>query len=316
MVNETLKIATAASAARAARAGLMSCDRSASAIASASEANLSSSRSCRVGLSDASASVLEAKGSAALRGDLDDLEVLRRGARDAEAVVHLANKHNWNDTSVSNRAERAAVEAIGETLIGGDRPFVLASGAAGLAAGRPAVETDRSPFDGPDSPRGGSENLALEYVDRGVRTICARFPPTVHGMGDPQFIAFIAAAARRRGVSAYVADGSNVWSAVHRTDAARLIQLGLEHAPAGTILHAVGEEGVPTRAIAEAIGQACDIPTISIATEDAVKHFGWFGSFFAMNLPASSADTQRRFNWTPQGPTLLSDIAAGAYSHA
>ena len=266
--------------------------------------------------SDATAGLLERKGISVVRGDLDDLEVLRRGARDAEAVVHLANKHNWADTSVSNRAERAAVQAIGDALIGSDRPFVLASGAAGLAVGRPAVETDRSPFDGPDSPRGGSENLALDYVGRGVRTICTRFPPTVHGMGDPQFICFIAAATRRRGVSAYIADGSNVWSAVHRTDAARLIRLGLEQAPAGAILHAVGEAAVPTRAIAEAIGQAFDTPVVSIAPDDAVEHFGFIGSFFAMNLPASSADTQRRFDWTPHGPTLIADIQAGAYSHA
>jgi nucleoside-diphosphate-sugar epimerase len=266
--------------------------------------------------SDASAGVLQAKGLSVVRGDLDDLEVLRRGARDAEAVVHLANKHNWADTSVSNRAERAAVEAIGEALIGSDRPFVLASGAAGLAAGRPAVETDRSPFDGPDSPRGGSENLALEYVRRGVRTICVRFPPTVHGAGDPQFIAFIAAAARRHRVSAYIADGSNVWSAVHRGDAAGLIRLGLEQASAGSILHAVGEDAVPARAIAEAIGQAFGTPTISISPENAVEHFGFIGAFFAMNLPASSANTQHRFGWTPDGPTLIQDIKAGAYSQA
>jgi nucleoside-diphosphate-sugar epimerase len=266
--------------------------------------------------SDATAGSLETKGISVVRGDLDTLEVLRRGARDTEAVVHLANKHNWADPSVSNRAERAAVEAIGEALIGSDHPFVLASGAAGLAAGRSAVETDRSPFDGPDSPRGGSENLALEYVDRGVRTICARFPPTVHGMGDPQFIALVAAAARRHGVSAYIANGSNVWSAVHRADAARLIRIGLEKAPPGTLLHAVGEEAVPTRAIAEAIGQALDTPTISIAPEDAVEHFGFIGSFFAMDLPASSADTQHRFDWTPRGPTLIADIEAGAYSRA
>jgi nucleoside-diphosphate-sugar epimerase len=265
--------------------------------------------------SDASAGALTAKGITVMRGDLDDLDTLSRGARDAEAVVHLANKHNWADTSVSNRAERAAVQTIGEALIGSDRPFVLASGAAGVVAGRPAVETDRSPFDGPNSPRGGSENLALEYADRGVRTICARFAPTVHGMGDPQFISFIAAATRRHGASAYIADGSNVWSAVHRDDAARLIRLGLDQAPAGTILHAVGEEAVPTREIAEAIGRAFDAPVASIAPEDAVDHFGFVGAFFAMNLPASSADTQRRLTWTPDSPTLIADIEAGAYSH-
>jgi nucleoside-diphosphate-sugar epimerase len=135
-------------------------------------------------------------------------------------------------------------------------------------------------------------------------------------MGDPQFVSFIAAAAGRHRVSAYVGDGSAVWSAVHRDDAARLVRLGLEQAPAGAILHAVGEEGVSTRAIAEAIGGSFDVPVVSIAPKDAVEHFGFVGAFFAMNLPASSVQTQDRFEWTPEGPTLIADIKAGAYCRA
>src|SRR3954449_9277422 len=225
--------------------------------------------------SDASAAALEAQGATVLRGDLDDLDALRRGAADADAVAHLANKHDWANPAESNRAERAAVETLAEALVGSDRPLVLASGLAGLAQGRPGTETDPSPAVGPDSPRGGSENLALDYVDRGVRTISARFAPTVHGVGDHGFIAVIAAAARRHGVSAYVGDGSSAWAAVHRSDAARLVRLGLEQAPAGTRLHAVAEERVPTRQIAEAIGQALGLPVTSVAPADAVDHFGF-----------------------------------------
>jgi nucleoside-diphosphate-sugar epimerase len=266
--------------------------------------------------SDHSATALEAKGATVLRGDLDDLDALHRGAADADAVVHLANKHDWSNPAESNRAERAAVETLAETLVGSDRPFVVAAGVAGLGQGRPGTEADPSPAVGPDSPRGGSENLALDYVDRGVRTISARFAPTVHGIGDHGFIAYITATARRHGVSAYVGDGSAAWAAVHRSDTARLLRLGLDQAPAGSILHAVAEDGVPTRDIAEAIGQALDVPVTSIAPEDAVDHFGFIGSFFAMDLSATSNRTRELLDWTPTGPTLLEDIKAGAYTGA
>ena len=266
--------------------------------------------------SDGSAASLEAKGVTVLRGDLDDLDALRRGTADADAVAHLANKHDWNNPAESNRAERAAVETLAEALAGSDRPFVLAAGVAGLTQGRPGTEADPSPAVGPDSPRGGSENLALDYVDRGVRTISARFAPTVHGMRDHGFIAYITAAARRHGVSAYVGDGSAAWSAVHRSDAARLVRLGLEQAPAGSRLHAVAEEAIPTREIAEAIAEALGVPVTSIAPEDAVEHFGFIGRFFALDMSASSNRTRELLDWTPTGPTLIEDIKAGAYTGA
>ena len=266
--------------------------------------------------SDHSAASLEAKGVTVLRGDLDDLDALRRGTADADAVAHLANKHDWNNPAESNRAERATVETLAEALAGSDRPFVLAAGVAGLAQGRPGTEADPSPAVGPDSPRGGSENLALDYVDRGVRTISARFAPTVHGVRDHGFIAYITAAARRHGVSAYVGDGSAAWSAVHRSDAARLVRLGLEQAPAGSRLHAVAEEAIPTREIAEAIAEALGIPVTSIAPEDAVEHFGFIGRFFALDMSASSNRTRELLDWNPTGPTLIEDIKAGAYTGA
>jgi len=263
--------------------------------------------------SDASAAALEERGATVLRGDLDDLDALRKGATDAEGVVHLANKHDWANPAASNAAERGAVEAIAETLVDTERPFVLASGVAGLAKGRPSTEEDPSPFHGPDAPRGGSENLALEYVGRGVRAVSARFAPTVHGVRDHGFIAYIVGVAREKGVSAYVGDGTHRWAAVHRPDAARLVRIGLEQAPAGTRLHAVAEEGVPTKVIAEAIGRGLGLPVTSVGPEDAIGHFGFIGAFFAMDLSASSKRTRARFGWEPTGPTLVEDIEAGAY---
>lgn len=265
--------------------------------------------------SDASAAALEAKGAQVRRGDLDDLDSIRGGAADADAVIHLANKHDFVNPAVSSRAEHDAVTAIGDELAGSGRAFLLASGVAALADGRPATEDDASPFHGVDSPRGGSENLALEYAAKGVHTVSLRFAPTVHGAHDHGFIAALTGVARERGVAGYVGEGANRWAAVHRSDAARLVRLGLEKAPAGSLLHVVAEEGIPTREIAAAIGHALGLPAASIAAEDVQAHFGWIGGFFGMDMAASSARTQELLGWTPTGPTLVEDIEAGAYSH-
>ena len=264
--------------------------------------------------SDSSAAALQAKGVTVHRGDLDDLGSIRAGAEQAEAVIHLANKHDFSNPAASSAAERAAVQTIGDTLAGSNRPFLLASGVAGQRQGRPATEADASPFHGPDAPRGGSENLALDFVGRGVHTVSLRFAPTVHGTGDHGFIAVLAAAAREKGVSGYPGDGTNRWPAVHRDDAARLVTLGLHTAPAGARLHAVAEEGVTTRAIAEAVGRALGLPVTSVAPDDVADHFGWLGAIFAMDLPAVSTATRELLNWTPTGPTLIEDIDSGAYS--
>ncbi len=262
---------------------------------------------------DASAATLAARGASVLRGDLDDLDSLRAGATDAEAVIHLANKHDWANPAESSRAERAAVQTIADTLAGTNRRFLLASGVAGIAQGRPSTENDRVPWSGPEAPRGGAENLALDYLEKGVTSISLRFAPTVHGDGDHGFIALIVAAARATGVSGYVGDGSTGWAAVHRSDAARMIRLGLEKAPAGARLHAVGEASVSSKEIAEAIGRGLDLPVASIAPENAAEHFGFVGTFFAMDLSSSSTLTQELLDWTPTGPTLLEDLASGSY---
>lgn len=263
--------------------------------------------------SDAAAAALEAKGAAVLRGDLDDLDSLRAGSTDADAVIHLANKHDWSDPAESSRAERTAVETIADVLVGSNHPFLFASGVAGLSPGRPSTESDPVPWSGPDAPRGGAENLAFDYLDKDVKSISLRFAPTVHGDGDHGFIALITAAARSNGVSGYVGDGSTGWSAVHRFDAARMIRLGLEKAPAGARLHAVDEGSVSSKDIAVAIGRGLDVPVASIAPQEAVEHFGFVGTFFGMDLASSSVITRELLNWTPTGPGLLEDLDSGSY---
>lgn len=264
--------------------------------------------------SDEAAAKLAAKGVQVLRGSLDDLASLRRGAGGAEAVVYLANKHDWADPAGTNRTERAAVEAILDAFAGSRGPFVIANGLSGITEGRPVLESDPSPETGPDADRGGSENLVLDAAARGIRPIAVRFAPSVHGRGDWGFVNWLTAAARTQGVSGYVGDGSAAWSAVHVADAARLIRLGLESAPAGTRLHAVAEPSITTRAIAEALGAALDLPVTSVAPADAGGHFGVVGHFFGRTMTASADATRALLGWEPVGPTLLADIAAGAYT--
>jgi nucleoside-diphosphate-sugar epimerase len=263
--------------------------------------------------SDASAASLEAKGATVRRGDLDDLDGIHRSLADAEAVIHLANKHDFANPAVSNLAERNAVETIGEALAGSDRPFLFASGLARPAGGGLLTENDLSQFHGLESPRGGAENRALEFVEQGVTVVSSRFAPTTHGAGDNGFMAAIVAAAKATGISGYPGDGDNSWGAVHRTDAARAVRLGLEQATPGLIIHAVAEQAIPTREIAEVIGRGLGIPVQSIASEDAVAHFGFIGMFFGMEISASNALTRERLGWTPTGPTLTEDLDSGVY---
>lgn len=263
--------------------------------------------------SDTAAETLQAKGAEARRGDLDDLAGIRAGAEEADAVVHLANKHDFVHPELSNAAERAAVEAIGEVLAGSGRPFALASGLAGPPLGRPRREDDPSPFTGPESARGGSENRALDFVERDVRVVPVRFAPTVHGAGDHGFIAALVDAARQGGRSVHVGDGANRWAAVHVSDAAKAVRLGLEQAPAGTVVHAVAEEGVSTRDIAEAIGRGLGLPVESTTADAVQEQLGFIGMVFASDVSASSARTRELLGWTPSGPTLLEDLATPSY---
>jgi len=264
--------------------------------------------------SEASADAITAAGATPHPGSLDDLESLSAGAKDADAVIHLGFKHDFSDMAGAGRTERAVLETFGQALGGSGRPLLFASGVAGLTPGRLATERDESPHRGPDSMRGGAEELALGFADRGVRSVALRFAPTVHGQGDHGFVATLSGIARAQGLSGYVGDGSNRWPAVHRSDAARLVRLALEGAPAGSVVHAVAEEGVATRDIAEAIGRGLGVPTASVAPEDAAAHFGWIGAFFGLDTPVSSALTRERFGWAPTHPGLLEDLAAGYYT--
>ena len=267
--------------------------------------------------SDRSAATLEAKGAGVHRGDLDDLEALAAAAKDADGVIHLAMDHTrLGDPAASWRREHDVVAAMLDALRGTDRPFLIASGLATLAEGRPATEDDPSPYVGPDSMRGGSENLALGYAEQGVRPVALRFAPTTHGTRDHGFTATLKQIAQATGVTGYVGDGANPWPAVHVSDAARLARLALEKAPAGFRAHAVAEEGIPLRDIAAALGARYDLPTRSIAPEDAADHFGWMARFVGMGMRATAAKTAETLGWRPTGPTLFEDIAAGAYDEA
>jgi nucleoside-diphosphate-sugar epimerase len=256
--------------------------------------------------SDASAAALGAGGAEVLRGDLADLGVLRAGARDADGVVHLAFVHDFSDLPGAARTDRAAVDAFGEELAGSGRPLVFASGVLGLATERDVPDTG-------GHPRIATALAAVALARRDVRSVVVRLAPTVHGEGDHGFVARLAQTAREEGVSGYPGEGTNQWPAVHRTDAARLFRLALEAAPAGSVLHGVAEEGVSSRAIAEALGRSLDLPVESVPPQQVAEHWGWLGAFFSLGTPSSSELTQQLLGWTPTGPTLVEDIAAGAY---
>lgn len=262
--------------------------------------------------SDSSAAALRAAGVDPVPGDLDDLAALRAAAERADAVIHLGNKHDWSDQAATNRTERLAVETFVAALVGTGKPLLLASGTA-IPVGRPLTEDDPNPASGPLAPRGGTESLALSQVGEGVHAVALRFAPTVHGAGDHGFVAQLVRTARERGVSGYVGDGQNRWTAVDRGDAGRLVALALDGAPSGFRAHAVAET-ITTLSIATAIGTALGLPVASIDPDQAGQHFGWLGAFFAMDLPASSDRTRAVLGWAPTGPGLLDDLAAGGYT--
>ena len=264
--------------------------------------------------SDQAAANLAAAGAEVHRGSLTDLDSLRAGAATADGVIHTAYIHDFSpagDPAGAARTDGRAIEALGETLAGSGKPLVVASGTALLAPGRPATEEDKMPDDTPH-PR-VSEQVALRFAGRGVRVSAMRLPPSVHGQDDHGFVPALIGIARAKGLAAYVGDGSNRWAAVHRLDAARLFRLALESAPAGARLHAVGDEGVPFRDIAEVIGRHLSLPVTGISRAEADAHFGGFALFASMDVPASSVITQQRYGWRPAQPGLIADLEAGHY---
>ncbi len=273
--------------------------------------------------SDASAAALIAAGAEAHRGTLDDLDTLRDAAAASDGVIHLAFKHDIafaGDFQGAADADRRAVETFGEALAGSDRPLLIASGLLGLAPGRVVTEQDShgsdaavAAFGGGPQVRWETAEFTLSLASRGVRSTILRLPPTNHGDGDNGFIATLVGIAREKGVSGYIGDGENRWPAVHRMDSARLFRLGLEAAPAGTTLHAVADEGVPVREIAEVIGRHLEVPVVSVSPDDAAEHFSWMGGFLGLDAPASSTWTRELLGWEPKQSGLVEDLEEGHY---
>jgi nucleoside-diphosphate-sugar epimerase len=266
--------------------------------------------------SDAAADTVSALGARVVRGSLDDLDVLTSAASDADAVVHLAFKHDLlftGDYTGAAEADRIAIEALGSSVGGDDPMLVIASGLAGLSLERPATEEDVPGRTGHAALRVVNAETALALAERGVRSSVVRLSPTVHGEGDGGFVAAFAQIARERGFVGYVGEGANRWAAVHRSDAATLFRLAVEKAAPGSVLHGCAEEGVTIRDLAEALGRRMGLPARSVSSDDAAEHFGWLAGFIAMDAPASSEITRRSLGWTPTGPTLLDDVEAGHY---
>jgi len=271
--------------------------------------------------SDESAERLVAAGAMVHRGDIDDPDGLAQAAADSDGVIHLAFQHEiafGGNFAAAAAADRRAVEAMGGALADSDRPFVLASGLLGMNVGRVATEDDglvpsAEIRANPAGRRSATALLVLSLRGAGVRSSVLRLPPTVHGDGDNGFISILVGIARQRGVAGYVGDGANRWPAVHRSDAARLARLAVESAPAGSVLHAVGDEGVAFREIAEAMGGQLGIPTASVTPADAPEHFSFLGHFVGMDSPASAAITRELLGWEPTGPGLLADLKQDHY---
>jgi len=262
--------------------------------------------------SDASAAALTVAGAEVQRGDLNDLDSLRSGAAAADGVIHLAYVHDFANMATAGETDLRAVETIGAVLAGSGKPFVNTSGTLGLGLlGGIATEETAGPV---GVRRVDSEDATVAMGARGVRSSVIRLAPTVHDEDDKHgFISSLIGFARAKGASAFVGDGSNRWPSVHRLDAARLFRLAVESAPAGSRLHGVGEEGIPFREIAEAIGRQLKLPVVSVTAAEASDYFSFLVDFAQIDNPTSSALTQERLGWQPQGSGLIADIEQGHY---
>jgi nucleoside-diphosphate-sugar epimerase len=260
--------------------------------------------------SEAAANSLVAAGADVQRGALEDIESLRSGAAAADGVIHTAFIHDFSNYGPAAEADRRAIETLGGALAGSDRPLIITSGSLLAQRRGPFATEEDAP--NPNFPR-KSEGAALALVAGGVRASVLRLPPSVHGNGDHGFVPRLISIAREKGISAYIGDGLNRWPAVHRLDAAHLYRLVLEKGITAATYHGVADEGVPTREIAEVIGRQLTIPVVSKSREEAAEHFGWIAMFFAMDGPASSAQTQKSLGWRPVQPGLIADLKAEHY---
>jgi nucleoside-diphosphate-sugar epimerase len=266
--------------------------------------------------SDASAARLTEWGADVVRGDLDDLDGLRAAAEAADGVAHLAFRHDAmvaGDLNGAAETDLAAVRAMADSLAGTDKPFVGTSGTGMLARadlGRTGTEDDTLP----GGYRIDTENFLIELAGKGIRSSVVRLPPITHSTLDTAgFVPSLIKFARRNGFSAYVADGTNRWPSVHTLDAARLYRLAIESAPAGTRLHAVGDEGIEFRRIAEAIGHGLDLPARSVTPEQAPEYVGFLAPFAGIDNPTSAARTSELLDWHPTHPGLLEELAEDFY---
>ena len=250
--------------------------------------------------SDKSAAALAKAGAIPLRGSLEDLDSLKQGASEADGVINLGFNHDFSQFGASVQAEARAIEIMGEVLKDTGHPLLIASGGPTLSE-----KFDENVSTG---PREAIARKAVEFAQQQVRSVVVRLPPIVHDETKLSFVSMLGDIARRTGVSGYVGDGSNRWSAVHRLDAADLFCLALEKAPAGSVLQGVGEEGIPLKEIAARIGARLNVPVRSIANEEAEKHFGFLSRVVGSDIPASSAMTQKRLDWQPTHPGLLEDL--------
>ncbi len=258
--------------------------------------------------SETGAKSLAASGAEVHRGDLEDLDSLRKGAAMSDGVIHLAFNHDFSKFVANCETDRQVIESLGSALAGSDRPLIITSGTgiANTVPGQPSLE-DNSTVSSAVVPRAASEEAAASIAASGINVSVVRLPQ-VHDPVKQGLITYVIALAREKGVSAYVGDGLNRWPAAHVLDTARLYRLALEKHDAGAKYHAVAEEGVPLRDIAEVVGRGLKIPVVSLSPDEAAAHFGWLGMFAGRDLPASSAQTRERLGWQPTGPGLLADL--------
>jgi nucleoside-diphosphate-sugar epimerase len=258
--------------------------------------------------SDAGAQSLAVVGAEVHRGDVQDLESLRGGAAAADAVIHTAFIHDFSRFKENCEIDRKAIEALGSALAGTDKLLIVTSGTgiSSSGAGLPATEND-PPVSADVVPRAATEEAASSVAARGVRVAVMRLPQ-VHDTTKQGLVSYAIPMAREKGVSAYIGDGRNRWPAAHYLDVAHLYRLALEKNVAGVNYHAVAEEGIPVREIAEVVGKGLKVPVVSIASEEAAAHFGWLAHFAAWDLPASSALTRKDLGWHPTGPSLITDL--------
>lgn len=257
--------------------------------------------------SDAGAEALQAAGAEVHRGNLEDLDSLRRGAEQTDGIIHCGFNHNFTDFVAICEQDRRVIEAMGAVLVGSKRPFVITSGTGmgNKVPGEPASEENYDPNHA--NPRRASEQAGMALLERGVNVTVVRLPQ-VHDPVKQGLITYAVQVARDKGRSAYLGDGQNRWPAVHVLDAARLYRLVLEKGETGKRYNAVAEEGVTVKAIAEELGRGLKLPTVSLSAEEAQAHFGWLAPFAGWDMPASSALTQERLDWHPTGPGLLADL--------